>query len=326
MSTSKLADSQSYPSADLNSSLLSDDRPSNHPWHLHYNIQHDLLTYLQRELENMCQRFGQEHFPGEMQAHKWTDPGSMELTSWIKFIRRKDIASIPGPFKRTEQSILNQMLSAVADIRHSAVHRVSKDVHFLSHCVWSARMFAELHCDTDMADAISHLSKTCQVIFDEGCSEQQRTSADLKKRLAEETRKLEQKAIEELERKRDDWRAHAGHDLSRFLSEIASRYSSAAEEGKQPSEDSTSQELEGVLGSACSNFVESVIAKEPSAEPGYTAFPQQGSWQLQRHNTAMNFICTRCNNSRQSTFVAYHIAKRHMPLCNKCYAQLLAGL
>ena len=209
--------------ADLTLSLLFDDQSSHDPWYLPYTVQHDILTYLQRELESMCQRFGQVHFPKEMNEHKWIDPGSMELTTWIKFIRKTNITSMPGPFKLTEQSILDQMLPAVSDIRHSAVHRHSKDIHYISRCVLPARMFAELRCDTDMADTFGNLSKACQVILDQDCSARQRTKADLEKSMAEGRRKLEQKAMEEFERKMGNWRRHAGHSLGRFFSETSSR-------------------------------------------------------------------------------------------------------
>jgi hypothetical protein len=84
-------------------------------------------------------------------------------------------------------------------------------------------MFAELHCDTDMVDIIGNLLQACQVTFEEGCSKQPRIGANLRKWLAEERRKLEEKAIEEFKREREKWCNHAGHNIGRILSEMASR-------------------------------------------------------------------------------------------------------
>lgn len=100
------------------------------------------------------------------------------------------------------------MLSAVSDIRHSTVHCLLKDIYYISRCALTARMFAELHCNTDMADTFSSLPKACQVIFNRDCSAGQGTRADIERSLAEGKRNVEQKALEEFERKMGDWRRH----------------------------------------------------------------------------------------------------------------------
>ena len=227
------------------------------------------------------------------------------------------------------QSVVDQILSSVAAIRHRAVHRGLKDTHFLSHCLQIAKMFAELHRDTDMAGAVSELSKACQLIFDEGFSKQEELKANLEKRLreiAEERRKLEEKEIGTYGRQWEKWRNQAGCKIGNLLPQITTIAGSQTNKEDQSVEDGSDPEIEGNFIKGTDTFVKDTTARPPSAESEPTrTFPQQGTWQLQQHSVARSFMCTRCSSLNHSRYVACDIVKRDMPLCNKCYGQLLAA-
>lgn len=59
-----------------------------------------------------------------MKAHKWDEPESVELTQWIK-IFSKQIKSLPPSATTTPAGKgLKEVLFAISNLRHSAVHRL----------------------------------------------------------------------------------------------------------------------------------------------------------------------------------------------------------
>ena len=111
---------------------------------LPFSAQHQVLIRLQKLLENMCLAFGLRWCAAAMREHRWTEPGSLELTSWIRYIQRYAHTLPNGALASTDPSIVKMISNSVASIRHHAVHRVAKGTRVLLECLENAKAFAEL--------------------------------------------------------------------------------------------------------------------------------------------------------------------------------------
>ncbi len=96
--------------------------PSLFPVYLPFRTQHRLLVKVQAILEQACFEFGQRTMPDVLRKHRWDCPESCELNLWAaEFLARQSAFSEKGP---SIGKPFADLFHSVADIRHTAVHRI----------------------------------------------------------------------------------------------------------------------------------------------------------------------------------------------------------
>ncbi|EDN04901.1 predicted protein [Histoplasma mississippiense (nom. inval.)] len=96
--------------------------PSLFPIYLPLRSQHLLLAKVQTILEQTCFEFGQHVMPDVLQKNHWDCPESADLNVWAtELLPRQDVfADNKGYVGKP----LEKLFRSVADIRHTAVHRI----------------------------------------------------------------------------------------------------------------------------------------------------------------------------------------------------------
>jgi hypothetical protein len=94
--------------------------PASHVY-LPPKTQHLLLKHLQSDLELACYSFGERAMPEILDRHKWACAELVELNRWtgIFLSQKAEMLNIGGSTKTVEE-----FFSSIANIRHSAVHRL----------------------------------------------------------------------------------------------------------------------------------------------------------------------------------------------------------
>ncbi|KAK3311444.1 uncharacterized protein B0T15DRAFT_388957 [Chaetomium strumarium] len=92
------------------------------PVYLPFRTQHRLLVKVQAIMEQACFEFGQHTMPDVLRKRRWDCPESCELNLWAaEFLARQSMFSGKGP---GIGKLVAGLFRSVADIRHTAVHRL----------------------------------------------------------------------------------------------------------------------------------------------------------------------------------------------------------
>lgn len=135
--------------------------------YLSFKTQHRILTFVQTILEECCLEFGKRWFPEKMEALKWNEAESIELTSWIKAFD-KHVGRLPSRATRpVAGKSLNQVLSETSSLRHSAVHRIPRNVVEIMDMLQAASSFAKTLDDTVRAVQIQEIKEQMATIVDD---------------------------------------------------------------------------------------------------------------------------------------------------------------
>lgn len=191
--------------------------------------QHDLLQHVQYLLEDMCQQYGMKWCLEEMQQRRWTEPRSLELQCWVKFVKKQP-SSLPASLREPQaQSLGTPLFTKVAKIRHLGVHRCALELPALLDYLTAACTFAKLHQDTKTRSQLSSIHYTLQNIYQ-----------DLTERQAFLQEALQHKIVQirpqqgELEHQA---RADTEQDNSRALTEAGSQVASILRDGPRSETD-----------------------------------------------------------------------------------------
>ncbi|KAI3096101.1 hypothetical protein CBS147333_9643 [Penicillium roqueforti] len=107
-------------SASLNSEI-NPAVPSLYPVYIHYRGQQVVLTAIQSLLEEGCFEFVQQHFPQIPKEHGWDCTEAVELTKWTNLFCQHSTQ-----LKENLSRPLDEVISLLRELRHSAVHRLRK--------------------------------------------------------------------------------------------------------------------------------------------------------------------------------------------------------
>lgn len=77
------------------------------------------MERLQKILELACYEFGARALPDIMRRRGWDCPELVELNKWTELLKREEVAALGDTRKPLEE-----LLQSIANIRHTAVHRL----------------------------------------------------------------------------------------------------------------------------------------------------------------------------------------------------------
>jgi hypothetical protein len=197
--------------------------PRLHPVYLPFRTQHQILTMVQSMLEGCCFDFGNSYVPELMEAQKWDEAESVELTQWIQRFS-KHAKNLPPPATRAVAGKgLMEALFATSNLRHSAVHRLRTSAAGILKMVDAAVIFAQALKDATRATAIENIKDQLSVVIED--IEQHQTLLerklsdqleDLARRRAE-IDELERQAVEDMLSNDMSHRYTAGSAVEDFL-------------------------------------------------------------------------------------------------------------
>ncbi|EXL40781.1 hypothetical protein FOCG_16725 [Fusarium oxysporum f. sp. radicis-lycopersici 26381] len=188
------------------------------PVHLPFPIQHLLMEKLQKILELACYRYGVRKLPSTMQKRGWDCPESVELSKWAELLGRE------GNLERQEDGKpLAELLPSIAQIRHTAVHRLRTNSTGLERFLADAEDLAAVLGDNIYTKAISQLRLDARSTLAELTRNKEFIQLQLEKaqeEIAKQRAELDQEERENLrqmEREDEKYRALAGERLEKAL-------------------------------------------------------------------------------------------------------------
>ena len=203
--------------------------PSLHPVYLPFKTQHRILVPVQSLLEECCFAFGNVWVPDVMEARKWYDAESIELTQWTTRVA-KHTKSLPSSaiHSPTNKSI-TEVLFGTSKLRHTAVHRLRTSASGILRMLNSAIIFAETLNDSERAEKVKEIKVQLEVIIGDIVQHQNLLQRKLTDQLEDIARRraeldeLEKVSIREMLEADERQRAEVGSSMERFLSNAYAR-------------------------------------------------------------------------------------------------------
>lgn len=171
--------------------------PSLYPLYIPYKTQHQLLTKIQRLLEECCYEFTSRWMPDLIKQRQWDCPEAIELNKWTRIVVKR-VGKLPSHCFGNwggQTAMLTNILISINKLRHSAVHRLRTTAKSISEMIRSATRFA-----TALGDL------TCQEQLDElhGELEAKIRALELNKNFLETRLEQEMENIAEQRRQLDE--------------------------------------------------------------------------------------------------------------------------
>lgn len=197
--------------------------PRLHPVYLPFKSQHRVLVLIQCLLEECCLEFGNTWVPDLMEARKWHEAESIELTQWTKsFIKHaKDLP--PSALKPIAGKSIAAVLFGTSALRHSAVHRLPTSAAGIQNMLHAAMIFTEALNDSKRAEKVADIKMQLEASIEEIVQHQnllerklQDQVEDIARRRSELDR-LERSAIEEMLVMDKEQRTMVGSAFESFL-------------------------------------------------------------------------------------------------------------
>ncbi|CDM33975.1 hypothetical protein DTO013E5_1705 [Penicillium roqueforti] len=136
--------------------------PSLYPVYIHYRGQHVVLTAIQRLLEEGCFEFAQQDFPQILKEHGWDCTEAVELTQWTKLFCRHSTR-----LKENLTRPLDEVISLLRELRHSAVHRLRKTAAGIERLAENAQIFLEALNDSLRSEKVMLLRREIRSTIEE---------------------------------------------------------------------------------------------------------------------------------------------------------------
>ena len=197
--------------------------PTLHPVYLPFKTQHKILVLVQSLLEECCFDFGNTWVPDLMEAQKWHEVESVELTQWIQKVVNFTESLPPAATKPIAGKSIAQVLFGTSTLRHSAVHRHPTSAVGILNMLSAAITFAEALNDSKRAEKVAEMKAQLETGIEEIVQHQnllQRKLAgqleDIARRRAE-LDKLEKSFIEEMLATDKKQRTETGSAFESFL-------------------------------------------------------------------------------------------------------------
>ena len=195
--------------------------------------RHKLLVHLQGILEAACYNFGKRTLPEVLRERDWDCAEAVELNRWMMDVlnKRRDILPPVESIKKP----LGDLFRSIANIRHTAVHRIPVNVKGIEQFLLDAETLAVIIEESECAEKIAKLRRETQVIIEE----LQRNKIFLHSRLDETLRglasqremlkRLEEMAIIEMGNEDAEYQAQAGKSIEEAIEPSEASFSTAIE-------------------------------------------------------------------------------------------------
>jgi hypothetical protein len=176
------------------------------------------MERLQKTLELACYAFGARAVPDILRKRCWGCPESVELSKWTEVFRREGILERGSPRKA-----LKELLLSIANIRHTAVHRLRTSSVGLEQFIADAEDLVDLLGDTTYSKSISQLRANVNSAITELTQNKQflqlqleHTQAAIEQQRAELDRR-EQEAISDAREEDRKYQILAGERVQKAL-------------------------------------------------------------------------------------------------------------
>lgn len=211
--------------------------PSLFPTYLPFPIQHKLLVYLQNLLERACYDFGVHAMSSTLRDRQWSCAESVELNRWTEeFFKRKYILANAG---HTGVS-LDEVLRSVANIRHTAVHRLRVSAKAIQQFLLDAETLATLLKNHLYTEKIGKLRRDTQTIIEE----LEQNKHFLRSRLDETLQRIasqraeleimEAMAVAKMKKEDDEYQTLADRSFEEAIEPSEASFSTAFETEQDP--------------------------------------------------------------------------------------------
>ncbi|KAL9614420.1 MAG: hypothetical protein Q9167_001091 [Letrouitia subvulpina] len=197
--------------------------PRLHPVYLPFKTQHRTLVLVQSLLEECCLDFGNIWVPDLMEARKWYEAESIELTEWTKRFRKHAESLPPSAIKPIAGKSTAEVLFGTSTLRHSAVHRLPTSAAGISNMLHAAMIFAEFLDDSKRMGKVAEMKNQLEACIEEIVQHQNLLERKLKDQLEDIARRraeldeLERSSIEEMLATDKQQRAEVGSTFENFL-------------------------------------------------------------------------------------------------------------
>ncbi|KAF4950598.1 hypothetical protein FSARC_13133 [Fusarium sarcochroum] len=191
---------------------------SSSPVYLPFPVEHQLMEKLQKTLELICYKYGTEALQDTLQERGWDCPQAAELSEWAGVLSREGISA-----KENTRKPSKDFLRSIANIRHTAVHRLRTNSIGLERFLADAEDFAQMLGDTIQTGAISNLRSDASSVISELTQNKQllqlqleKTQVAIKQQRAELDRR-EQEAVDYMRKEDQKYQFLAGEKLRKAL-------------------------------------------------------------------------------------------------------------
>jgi hypothetical protein len=140
--------------------------PSLYPVYLPFSTQHRLLARVQTILEVACYKFASKHTPTILEREGWSCPESVELNRWPKILlthreefNQRSVDEIGKP--------LLDLFNSIAQLRHTAVHRLRLTANRTLQFVVDAEALVKLLRDDITLDVVASMRRHLQACIGE---------------------------------------------------------------------------------------------------------------------------------------------------------------
>ncbi|KAI9718433.1 MAG: hypothetical protein M1812_004154 [Candelaria pacifica] len=197
--------------------------PRLHPVYLPFRSQHRTLVLVQSLLEESCFEFGNAWVPDLMEARKWHEAESIELTEWTKSFSKYAKSLPPSAIKPIAGKSIAEVLFGTSALRHSAVHRLPTSVAGILKMLHAANFFAEALNDSKRAEKLVEIRIQLEASVEEILQHQYLLERKLRDQLEDIARRraeldeLERLSIEEMLATDKKQRTEVGSAFESFL-------------------------------------------------------------------------------------------------------------
>lgn len=197
--------------------------PRLHPVYLPFKIQHKILVLVQNLLEECCLDFGNTWVPDLMEARKWHEAESIELTQWTKRFSGHAKSLPPSAMKPISGKSTTKILFGTSILRHSAVHRLPTSAAGILNMLSAAITFAEALNDPKRAERVVEIKTQLEASVKEIVQHQNLLERKLTDQLEDIARRrteldeLERSSIEQMLATDKSQRTEVGSAFEIFL-------------------------------------------------------------------------------------------------------------
>ncbi|KGQ10248.1 hypothetical protein BBAD15_g4409 [Beauveria bassiana D1-5] len=192
--------------------------------------QHRLFVHVQNMLEQVYNEYGRRKLPDLMRSRGWDCPEAVELNLWAG-----EFARHPSLFdKNPDVGVpLRELFQSIANIRHTAVHRVLVQRKGIEKSLKDAERFMTLLEHTGQRDKISKLRRDTATALDELGRSKHLLRARLDETLqniTEQRKKLdlfEKTAVEEMTREDEEYQLLAEECVKAAIAPSEASFSTA---------------------------------------------------------------------------------------------------
>ncbi|PVH69905.1 hypothetical protein DL98DRAFT_438000 [Cadophora sp. DSE1049] len=201
--------------------------PSLYPVYIPLQTQHRLLVKVQATLEDACYAFGHKMMDGILLKEGWDCPESVELNIWARVFRCNEdkfdaekLVELGKPFP--------ELLDSIAQLRHTAVHRVRVSANKLQQFIAEAESLAIILDNNTCARLLSRLRQEAQQVIDDLGRNKDLLESMLKKKLQEidtqrrELDRLECELVEDMLREDKEYQTIASANLEQAVAAATS--------------------------------------------------------------------------------------------------------